>query len=499
MTAARTSASVVTQSHAVAPGRPDLPVRRPRRERPLDPPAARPFLGVRRAGSIQAWMLVLPVDAVMAAAPMIWQPHYYRAFAALALITVALVCGGGRYRARLHLSVLDELPLLLGRLLVAIALVAAVFALRHDDVGVMEFVEAALASIALVVLGRVLTTGVVLTARKRRVVAHRTMVIGGGDVSREVATLLARYPRYGLSVVGHVDAAEPGRGTAEGPTLGPVVGPLPYLGTLSDLDDLVRAHGVDVLLVGNGAFREEDLLDRVRTPATEHCDLLVVPRLHAFATASGNADHIGSLPVMRIRTPALSGPAWRLKRGFDVVVSALLLALLSPVLLACAVAVRREGGPGILFRQERIGRDGRRFECLKFRSMRPASESESATRWTVARDPRVGPVGRVLRATSLDELPQLWNILRGEMTIVGPRPERPHFVEQFSAEHPRYGHRHRVPAGLTGLAQVSGLRGDTPISDRARFDNYYIENWSLWLDAKVLLRTVAEVVLARGR
>jgi exopolysaccharide biosynthesis polyprenyl glycosylphosphotransferase len=441
-------------------------------------------------------MLVLPVDALTGAAPMIWQPHYYRAFAALALITVALVCGGGRYRARLHLSVLDELPLLLGRLLVAIALVAAVFALRHDDLGVMEFVGASLASVALVVAGRFLTTAVVLTARRRRVVAHRTMLIGGGDVSREVATLLARYPRYGLAVAGYVDSAGPTRSTAvtEGPT-----GPLPYLGSLDDLDDLVRAHGVDVLLVGDGAFREEDLLDRVRTPATEDCDLLVVPRLHAFATASGTADHIGSLPVMRIRTPALAGPAWRLKRAFDVVVSALVLAVLSPVLLACAVAVRREGGPGILFRQERIGRDGRPFECLKFRSMRPASETEAATRWTVARDPRIGPVGRVLRATSLDELPQLWNILRGEMTIVGPRPERPHFVERFSAEHPRYGHRHRVPAGLTGLAQVSGLRGDTPISDRARFDNYYIENWSLWLDAKVLLRTVAEVVLARGR
>ncbi|NMO90434.1 sugar transferase [Actinomycetospora sp. TBRC 11914] len=440
-------------------------------------------------------MLVLPVDAVMTAAPMIWAPHYFKAFGALGLLIVALVCGGGRYRARLHLSVLDELPALLGRLLVAIALVAAVFALRHDDLGVMEFVGASLASVALAVLGRFLTTAVVLTARRRRIVAHRTVVIGGGAVSREVATLLARYPRYGLAVVGHVDG--PDRPTRAGDL--PRGPGLPHLGSLDDLDDLVRAHGVDVLLVGDGTFREEDLLDRVRTPATEHCDLLVVPRLHAFATATGHSDHIGSLPVMRIRTPALDGPAWALKRAFDVVVSGLLLVLLSPVLLACAVAVRREGGPGVLFRQVRVGRDGRRFECLKFRSMRPASESESATQWTVARDPRIGPVGRVLRATSLDELPQLWNILRGEMTIVGPRPERPHFVERFSAEHPRYGHRHRVPAGLTGLAQVSGLRGDTPISDRARFDNYYIENWSLWLDAKVLLRTVAEVVLARGR
>ena len=131
--------------------------------------------------------------------------------------------------------------------------------------------------------------------------------------------------------------------------------------------------------------------------------------------------------------------------------------------------------------------------------MRPGDESESETKWSIGDDKRVGPVGRMLRRTSLDELPQLWNILRGDMTLVGPRPERPHFVEKFSAEIPRYAHRHRVPAGLTGLAQVSGLRGDTPIADRARFDNYYIENWSLWLDVKVVLRTVGEVLFAGGR
>jgi lipopolysaccharide/colanic/teichoic acid biosynthesis glycosyltransferase len=192
--------------------------------------------------------------------------------------------------------------------------------------------------------------------------------------------------------------------------------------------------------------------------------------------------------------------SWSLKRAFDVALSALALVVLAPVLVACALAVRLEGGPGVIFRQARVGLDGHHFECLKFRSMRPASEAESATRWSVVGDQRVGPVGRVLRRTSLDELPQLWNILRGDMTLVGPRPERPHFVEKFSSELPRYDHRHRVPSGLTGLAQVSGLRGaDTPISDRARFDNFYIENWSLWLDAKVLLRTITEVLFARGR
>jgi lipopolysaccharide/colanic/teichoic acid biosynthesis glycosyltransferase len=161
--------------------------------------------------------------------------------------------------------------------------------------------------------------------------------------------------------------------------------------------------------------------------------------------------------------------------------------------------VRVETGPGVIFRQQRVGQDGKVFECLKFRSMRPDSNDEAATRWSIARDDRVGPIGRFLRRTSLDELPQLWNIIRGDMTMVGPRPERPHFVDQFSAQHHRYADRHRMRAGLTGLAQVSGLRGNTSIAERARYDNYYIENWSLWLDAKIMLRTFAEVLLARGR
>ncbi len=131
--------------------------------------------------------------------------------------------------------------------------------------------------------------------------------------------------------------------------------------------------------------------------------------------------------------------------------------------------------------------------------MRPANETESQTQWNVASDNRVGPVGKFLRRTSIDELPQLWNIFRGDMTVVGPRPERPHFVEQFSSQFDRYAHRHRVQVGLTGFAQVSGLRGDTSIADRSRYDNFYIENWSLWLDIKIIIRTFREVVLYRER
>jgi exopolysaccharide biosynthesis polyprenyl glycosylphosphotransferase len=211
------------------------------------------------------------------------------------------------------------------------------------------------------------------------------------------------------------------------------------------------------------------------------------------------ADHIGSIPIMRIRNPNLNGTARLIKRMFDIAVAVMSLIILSPLLIGAALAVRLEGGHGVIFRQVRVGRDGKHFELLKFRTMRPANEHESQTLWCMAADHRVGPVGRFLRCTSIDELPQLWNILRGDMTVVGPRPERPHFVEQFSTQFDRYAHRHRVQVGLTGFAQVSGLRGDTSIADRARYDNFYIENWSLWLDIKIILRTFREVVLYRGR
>jgi lipopolysaccharide/colanic/teichoic acid biosynthesis glycosyltransferase len=167
-------------------------------------------------------------------------------------------------------------------------------------------------------------------------------------------------------------------------------------------------------------------------------------------------------------------------------------------MLLIALAARIDGGPGVIFRQERVGRDGRLFQVWKFRSMRPESQNESSTQWSIAQDLRVTRFGRFIRKTSLDELPQLFNVLRGEMTIVGPRPERPHFVSLFSNEYPHYQHRHRVQAGLTGFAQVNGLRGDTSIDMRARLDNYYIENWNLWLDLKIIARTVKQVLGSKG-
>ena len=266
-------------------------------------------------------MIVPPVDALMLLLPLFWASGHAKATILMAVVSMALLFGAGRYRARLHLSVLDELPTLLGRLLTAGAVVATLFALMHEQDEVGSFLALLLLTIGLVVVGRFATTTAILTARRRRVVAHRTIIIGGGVRSAEMATLLKRYPQYGLSLVGFVDDGtdcEAGRVA-------------PHLGRIRDLEDLVPATGADVLLVADGDLAETELLDVVRRPDCQACDLLVIPRMPQFHTQTGIVDHIGSVPVMRIRNPSLSGPTWAVKRAFDVMVSAFALLLLAPV------------------------------------------------------------------------------------------------------------------------------------------------------------------------
>lgn len=455
----------------------------------LRSPADRVRLDERFLSRIRAWMVVPVVDFALMVAPLAWRPPQIHATVTLAVLATLLLSGGGGYVSRLHLSVLDELPSIVTRLLTAVAAVSAVALYLHQKSQVLIFLETACQAVVLVIVGRVITTRLIAIGRRTGIAQHRTVLIGGGPLATELARILAQHREYGLTMNGFVDDGEDS----------PAEEHLPRLGRLAELDMAVLTTGADTLLVADGSFEERALIDAVRTEVCHHTELLVVPRMHHFHTQTGMADHIGSIPIMRIRNPNLHGPAWLIKRAFDIAVAATALIILSPLLALAALAVRVEGGPGVIFRQVRVGRDGKHFELLKFRSMRPVNDLESQTKWCVAADSRVGPVGRFLRCTSIDELPQLWNILRGDMTLVGPRPERPHFVEQFSTQFDRYAHRHRVQVGLTGFAQVSGLRGDTSIADRARYDNFYIENWSLWLDIKIVLRTFREVLFYRER
>ncbi len=438
---------------------------------------------------VRAWMVVPVVDFLMLIAPLMWRPPQPLTVLTMAVLGTLLLSGGARYVAPLHLSVLDELPTIVTRLLATVAAVATVVLHLHAKPQVLIFLETACQAVALVVVGRVVTTRLVAFARRSGIVRHPTVLIGGGPTAAELARTLSEHRDYGLAPVGYVDDCADS----------PAAGVIPRMGRLDDLDIAMITSGADTILVADGDFDERALIEAVRSKVGLTAELLVVPRLHHFHTLTGTADHIGSIPIMRIRNPNLRGPARIVKRAFDILSSGAALLLLSPVLILAAAAVRLEGGPGVLFRQTRVGRDGRQFQLLKFRSMRPANEVEAQTQWNVASDTRVGRVGKFLRRTSIDELPQLWNIMRGDMTVVGPRPERPHFVEQFSTQFDRYAHRHRVQVGLTGFAQVSGLKGDTSIADRCRYDNFYIENWSLWLDIKIIIRTFRAVVLYRER
>jgi lipopolysaccharide/colanic/teichoic acid biosynthesis glycosyltransferase len=203
-------------------------------------------------------------------------------------------------------------------------------------------------------------------------------------------------------------------------------------------------------------------------------------------------------PLVRLRRAAFRQSSRVLKRAFDVVVATMGIVLTAPVMVVSAIAVRLAVSRHVLFRQPRVGVDGRPFTLLKFRTLPVTEDANSATRWSVAGDHGISRTGRLMRRLSLDELPQLFNVLRGDMSLVGPRPERPHFVDQFARSYPHYRSRHRMPSGLTGWAQVHGLRGDTSIDDRARFDNVYIDSWTLWRDVAILVRTAGQVIGARG-
>lgn len=430
--------------------------------------------------------LVLADLVALALAGLLTQPPL-QVVALLAVAAIGLNALAGLYRSRLSLSALDDAPALVGRGLAAGAAAMAVAVLLHQPGADRALAGSALYAVATLIV-RSVSYAAVRNLRRAHWVAHPTLVLGAGRIGSQLATLLLAHPEYGLAPVGFLDAD---------PLLSPGELPVPVLGSFEDLAAVIRRLRVKEVIIAFSAARESEMVDLLRTCDRLECEIFFVPRLFEMFSGAGRAnDTVWGLPLVRLRRAAFRTPSWALKRCFDVAVAALALVALAPLLAVIAVAVSLDGGGGCLFRQERVGLDGRPFRLLKFRSLAPVSAEDSATRWSVADDPRLGRLGRFLRRSSLDELPQLWNVLRGEMSIVGPRPERPHFVAEFARSLPRYTHRHRVPSGLTGWAQIHGLRGDTSVADRASFDNFYIENWSLWLDAKIALRTA--IALRRG-
>jgi Undecaprenyl-phosphate glucose phosphotransferase len=311
---------------------------------------------------------------------------------------------------------------------------------------------------------------------------RRILIAGSGELGRIVADKIIEHRELGYQIAGFVDDR------AAGDHLG--YRGLPLLGTIDQTADIAARESIDHLYVALPPEQHVRMIELLDITSRECIDVKVVPDILQVIALRARLEDLDGVPVININEPSLQGVNALVKRAIDIVMSsAALLVFAAPIAIIAALVRLTSRGPA-LFRQERMGLDGKSFTIVKFRSMYDDAEKETGPVWTQRDDPRVTAFGRFLRRSNLDELPQLWNVLRGDMSIVGPRPERPHFVQQFKHRIPQYMLRHKVRAGLTGWAQVNGWRGNTAIDKRIEYDLYYIENWSVRLDLKIMWLTI---------
>jgi exopolysaccharide biosynthesis polyprenyl glycosylphosphotransferase len=394
-------------------------------------------------------------------------------------------------------SLLDEVRRLLTATLTAALAVIGTDAILGGSADVPLGLRIWLCTLALLLTGRFVFHH--MRARMPLAVGRPTLIVGAGRVGGELARYLHAEPRHELRPVGFLEYQSEPRLAAVGAR--PLT--LPVVGSPDDLDAAVARTGAECVAIAFALATDEHLL-----PLLEQCERLgirtfVVPRLFEALGWRMRIRQVGSMPLGELAPLAPRDLRFAVKHLLDRLVALALLTALAPLLAGIAALIKLSSPGGVFFRQRRIGRDGREFEMFKFRTMYEAGgvsafePPEGCAPGGVEDEDRRTPVGIWLRRPSLDELPQLINVLRGEMSLIGPRPERPEYVRRFGAELRRYERRHRVKSGITGLAQVSGLRGQTSIARRAEYDNFYIQNWSFWLDFKILLRTV-KVVLSLG-
>lgn len=421
---------------------------------------------------------VLPFGPYLAAIPVV-----------LVLYIVALALNR-QYTSWRGLALVDQLfSLYAGIGLAALLMLAAIevgnLGQRYSR---LSLIPAVLFAAVLMTLERYVLRQYETRLRRRGIGTERVLMVGTGAVSEVLIRRMNMFPQYGYHVIGvATDTVVP-----EGSFVG-----VPVIGRVSEVADLVREHRVDQVFLALPADQRDRLLYLIKQCEDQNLGFKIVPDLLEIMTTRVTADTIDGLPLVGVRRSRLSGGGGHVKRAIDILITALLLVVLSPILLLIALLIKITMPGPVIFRQERIGLDGQPFLIYKFRSMIPDAEADSGP--TVARpgDTRVTGLGRFLRRLSLDELPQLYNVLRGDMSLVGPRPQPTFFDEQYSGEIPRYLERHQARPGLTGWAEVNDLRGAAPIGDRTLYDLYYVENWSLTLDLKIVVLTALRFLSQR--
>ena len=459
-----------------------------------------------RSGPVTILLAIL-IDAISAGGAallsMEWEPGTQQGTPSFWLmmlyapIVIAIFGLRSMYRRKLNNSLLNEF----GAIQTSVAL-AAMFLLGIwvivDPKGFLgqAVFKVWFCAAVLIPAGRLILATTSRILKRHHHLAAPILVVGNGRIASRIVERLQASPEYGLNPVGLIDATPPWSGPDSKSEIS-----LPYLGTPDSIEDVILETGAEGVVIAFSLTQDELLTQLVRQAHRHGLRVWVVPRMFDVVGERARVEHIGGLPLLALPHTNPLGWQFTLKHITDRIAAAVGLLLISPMFLTLALLVKLSSPGPIFFSQPRVGRDGKAFGCLKFRTMRPLRESDAKFELKSGAAPggvegvdRRTKIGKILRATSMDELPQLINVLRGEMSLVGPRPERPEFVELFEMQIQRYGERHRVKAGITGWAQVHGLRGQTSIADRAEWDNYYIENWSMALDLKIMVLTVLAVL-----
>lgn len=410
--------------------------------------------------------------------------QYVWAFPIVALVFVYVFKTSHLYRTRQGFSIFSEIGKVVRAVSLAFFILMALNFLYRGDVPFSRaFVLIAWAfSILFLAIHRGISNQVELWIRKQKKQGKKVLILGTGEASQRLIRGIENNPRLEYDILGIVaidlkhDSSFAGK---------------PVLGHISNFSELVQKTKAEMVILAVGNIEHKEIVQLMLLCEKNLVQFHLVPDMFEILTTQFNVSHISGIPLLGLKEIPLVNIWNRFqKRTLDILSSAFGLVIASPFLLVIALMVKLSSKGPIFYSQERCGEDGRTFQLYKFRTMKIDAEKESGPVWAAEEDPRRTKIGSFLRRWNLDELPQLWNVLKGDMSLVGPRPERPYFVNQFKEDIPRYMSRHLVRSGITGWAQINGLRGNTDIRQRIEYDLYYMENWSLLFDIKIILLTL---------
>ncbi len=406
----------------------------------------------------------------------------------ITLIWLLLFQSRKMYSTRRNVSLSDEFinvvkVVSLGMLIV----MSAAFFYRDFSYSRIVFGLLWVSSIVLIMVGRLAVQTIERRYYRKGLHLRQCIIIGGENLASQTYARLHRHPSFGFHIVGYFAERPAHEETA--------LAKARYCGTIADAPAFIRSEGIELVFIALRSKEQHQIFDLISECEGLNVDFMMIPDVLDVLTSQVRVAELEGIPFLKIKSNPLTTWGRITKRAFDIVVSASCILLLSPLWLLIMVLIKLDSPGPVFFKQYRVGVDGREFKMYKFRSMKVGAEKfDDIAGLGLKNDPRRTRVGAILRKFSLDELPQLWNVLKGHMSLVGPRPERVKYVQEFQQSVPKYLDRHRVKAGVTGWAQVNGLRGDTSIQERIKYDLYYIENWSFAFDIKILLRTLRAIL-----